>query len=95
MAYLESQHYIHNDLGARNVLVGDRNIVKIGCFHLARRLVNGRYSRQAEKFPVLWIAPEALLANSLTSKSDVWSFGVFLTELVTHGCKTLPRWYDK
>ena len=86
MAYLESQNYIHRDVAARNVLVGEENIVKIGDFELARLLNDGRYlAREGEKFPVRWTAPEAFVFNKFTIKADVWSFGVFLTELVTHG----------
>ena len=86
MAYLESQHYIHRDLAARNVLVGEGNIVKVGDFSLARLIVDDHYSaREGTKFPIKWTAPEAALFNQFTIKSDVWSYGVFLTELVTHG----------
>ena len=85
MAYLESQHYIHRDLAARNILVGEGNIVKIGGFSLACSVVDGKYlAKQGDKIPVRWTAPDAPF-NGFTIKSDVWSFGVFLTELVTHG----------
>ncbi len=36
MAYLEEQAYIHRDLRAANILVGDNNIVKVADFGLAR-----------------------------------------------------------
>ena len=86
MAYLESQHYIHRDLAARNVLVGEGNIVKVGDFGLARLIVDDEYcAREGAKFPIRWTAPEAALFNRFTIKSDVWSYGVFLMELVTHG----------
>ena len=85
MAYLESQHYIHRDLAARNILVGEGHIVKIGGFSLACSVVDGKYlAKQGDKIPVRWTAPDAPF-NGFTIKSDVWSFGVFLTELVTHG----------
>ena len=91
MGYLESQHYIHRDLAARNVLVGEGNVVKIGDFGLARFLIDGKYSaRKGEIFPVRWTAPEAIMLNMFTIKSDVWSYGVFLTELVTHGRVPYP-----
>lgn len=32
-----------------------------------------------------WTAPEAAYYNRHSSKSDVWSYGILLTELVTHG----------
>ena len=37
-----------------------------------------------------WTPPEAALFNQFSIKSDVWSYGVFLTELVTHGNVPYP-----
>ena len=93
MAYLESQYCIHRDLAARNVQVGEGNVVKIGGFGLARLLVDDYYLGK-ENIPVRWTAPEAMLIifhkTKFTIKSDVWSYGVFLTELVTHGRVPYP-----
>jgi len=36
MAYLEAQNFIHRDVRAANVLVGDHNTVKVADFGLAR-----------------------------------------------------------
>ena len=36
MAYLESKNYIHRDLRAANILVGENNDVKVADFGLAR-----------------------------------------------------------
>lgn len=86
MAYLESQNYIHRDLAARNVLVADGNIVKIADFGLARLIKEDEYeARVGARFPIKWTAPEAANYSKFSIKSDVWSFGILLTELVTYG----------
>eukprot|EP00050_Salpingoeca_kvevrii_P021428 m.110437 g.110437 ORF g.110437 m.110437 type:complete len:506 (+) comp9340_c0_seq2:147-1664(+) len=85
MAYLESQNYIHRDLAARNVLVGENNICKVADFGLARVTENEYSAREGAKFPIKWTAPEAAMLNTFSIKSDVWSFGILLTELVTYG----------
>merc|ERR1719481_2425840 len=86
MAYLEEQKYIHRDLATRNVLVAQRNQVKLADFGLARLAKEGNYrARQGQRFPIKWTAPEAVNFCKFSIKSDVWSFGILLTELVTYG----------
>eukprot|EP00048_Salpingoeca_helianthica_P011850 m.171858 g.171858 ORF g.171858 m.171858 type:complete len:528 (+) comp15292_c1_seq2:127-1710(+) len=92
MAFLEAQNFIHRDLAARNVLVGENNIVKVGDFGLSRLVENeNEYTaKEGAKFPIKWTAPEAALMNRFSIKSDVWSFGILLTELVTYGRVPYP-----
>ena len=42
------------------------------------------------KFPIKWTSPEAALYGKFTIKSDVWSYGILLVELVTHGQVPYP-----
>lgn len=46
--------------------------------------------RPGAKFPIKWTAPEAALYGRFTIKSDVWSFGILLTELTTKGRVPYP-----
>ncbi|XP_066556114.1 tyrosine-protein kinase FRK isoform X2 [Amia ocellicauda] len=95
MAYLELQNYIHRDLAARNVLVGDNNICKVADFGLARVFMmeneNVYEAKEGTKFPVKWTAPEAIHENRFTIKSDVWSFGILLYEIMTFGKMPYPN----
>ena len=43
MRYLEREKYIHRDLRATNILVGDRNVVKVADFGLARLMADCNY----------------------------------------------------
>ncbi|XP_026089742.1 tyrosine-protein kinase SRK2-like [Carassius auratus] len=94
MAYLELQNYIHRDLAARNVLVGDNNVCKVADFGLARVFQmeneNVYEAKEGSKFPVKWTALEAIHENKFTIKSDVWSFGILLYEIVTFGQMPYP-----
>jgi len=97
MWYLETAHLVHRDLAARNVLVG-REIgkvpeVKVADFGLARVLRGEEDVYEANehaKFPIKWTAPEAAMKHQFTIKSDVWSYGILLYEIVTKGKSPYP-----
>ena len=48
-------------------------------------LVNIIITVVISRFPIKWTAPEAANYSRFSIKSDVWSFGILLTELVTYG----------
>lgn len=91
MFYLEREKYVHRDLAARNILVGDNNICKIADFGLARFIKESEYeARAGARFPIKWTAPEAANFSKFTIKSDVWSFGIVLYEIISRGGTPYP-----
>lgn len=53
---------------------------------MARLIKEDEYeARVGARFPIKWTAPEAANYSKFSIKSDVWSFGICLTELVTYG----------
>lgn len=92
MAYLEVKDYVHRDLAARNILVGEDYVCKVADFGLTRLLKDQDYYKAQEgaKLPIKWIAPESIFYNRFTTKSDVWSFGILMTEIITKGKNPYP-----
>uniref|UniRef100_A0A8C0D1L8 Tyrosine-protein kinase n=1 Tax=Balaenoptera musculus TaxID=9771 RepID=A0A8C0D1L8_BALMU len=90
MCYLESQNYIHGDLAARNILVGENNICKIRDFGLARLIKKNVYLSHDHSIPYKWTAPEAPSRGHYSIKSDIWSFGVLLHEIFSRGHTPYP-----
>ena len=86
MAYLEKQNYIHRNLTASKILVREHLICKVADFGLACVIDEDIYeAHTGAKLPIKWTAPEAAMYNRFTIKSDVWSFGIVLYEIITYG----------
>lgn len=91
MAYLELENFVHRDLRAANILVGEQFEVKVADFGLARLIQEDIYeAHENTKFPIKWTAPEAAFDRKFSIKSDVWSFGVLLYEIITFGRVPYP-----
>ena len=92
MSYLKEHSYVHCNLAARNILVEEGDSCKVADFGLARAI---KKDINSSEFPIKWMAPEAALYNRFTIKSDVWSFGVLMFEIVTKGAEPYPEMTNK
>lgn len=87
LKYLSDNKFVHRDVACRNVLLSADRVAKLGDFGMARSMYENDYYRFNRKglLPVRWMAPESLALSVFTPASDIWSFGVFLYEIITFG----------
>ncbi|GER57349.1 receptor-like kinase [Striga asiatica] len=81
---LAQQSFIHRDLKPSNILLGDDMRAKVADFGLVRSAPDGNYSvetRLAGTFG--YLAPEYAATGRVTTKVDVYAFGVILMEIIT------------
>ena len=84
MSHLEANRIVHASLAARNVLIDAQFRCKVTDLGFAA----------ITWAPDKWAAPETMNIDEITIKSDMWSFGVFLTELLSFGGQPYPDLTD-
>ncbi|KAF0301182.1 Tyrosine kinase receptor Cad96Ca [Amphibalanus amphitrite] len=94
MAYIAEQGIVHRDLAARNVLVDHNKVCKVSDFGMSRRVCEIEAevfeSRHRGALPIRWMSPESLYHNTFNQRTDSWSFGILLWEIITLGSTPYP-----
>ncbi|CAF4035897.1 unnamed protein product, partial [Adineta steineri] len=89
LTYLESLHIYHRDIAARNCLVSIDLNIKLCDLAMCNEIYADDYVLVSvgndikTRRPIRWCAWETICLNQFTSKSDVFSFGVLLWEILT------------
>jgi RYK receptor-like tyrosine kinase len=86
--HLARNKLIHKDIAARNCLVTSRLHVRVMDGSLGIDLFPSEYDSIDQtrcRYPIRWMAAECLGGRPATIESDVWSFGVAMWEIMTHG----------
>ncbi|CAF0736080.1 unnamed protein product [Adineta steineri] len=89
LSYLESLHIYHRDIAARNCLVTLDLTIKLHDLAMCNEIYTDDYVLISinddiqTRRPIRWCAWETICSNHFTSKSDVFSFGVLLWEILT------------
>ncbi|KAM0032163.1 putative protein kinase RLK-Pelle-LysM family [Helianthus debilis subsp. tardiflorus] len=81
-----SPAYVHKDINSSNILLSKDLRAKISKFGLARSTEKGQNGNSSIKCPIEskgYHAPEYIESGTVTTKTDVYAFGVVLLELIT------------
>nr|XP_027199906.1 discoidin domain-containing receptor 2-like isoform X2 [Dermatophagoides pteronyssinus] len=89
MQDLHDHGFVHKDLAARNCLIYHKNLqIKITDTGASNKDYQTEYFQQI--FPLRWMSFETIIQSTFTNKSDVFSFGVTLWEIMKY-CQSLPH----
>ncbi|XP_077114867.1 tyrosine-protein kinase STYK1 isoform X1 [Ranitomeya variabilis] len=89
--FLHERKLVHGDVAARNVLIQRDFTIKLtGLGGACDMHTRGNFPARRPA-PLKWMSPERLLHLSITEKSDVWSFGILLYEMITLGAPPYPE----
>ncbi|KAI5700623.1 hypothetical protein M8J75_001303 [Diaphorina citri] len=91
MKYLESKNVVHKDLAARNCLINEDYIVKVGDIAMCNPVYSKDYNEIGSRppAPIRWLPWESILLDRYTCQSNVWSFAVTLWEILSL-CRDKP-----
>jgi len=82
LAAAHAAGFIHRDVKPENVLIADDGRIKVGDFGLARAVTSST-STGALIGTVAYISPELVLGKPADARSDVYSVGIMLYEMLT------------
>lgn len=81
--HIAESGFIHRDLKPANILLKEK-VAKIADFGFAKKMSSSTIKETKNVGSPLYMSPESLIHKNYTIKSDIWSLGVMLYEIL-HG----------
>lgn len=81
MDHLSKNNIVHRDIKVSNIFLSKKGVPKIADFGFST-IAQSNFKDVNIGSP-LYMSPEGLIYHQYGPKTDVWSFGVLLYELVT------------
>ena len=97
IAYAHTRLVLHLDLKPGNILVNEEGEIKVLDFGVARRLDNEVFvfanesAGSKQPYTLAYGAPEQLLGEMLSTRSDIYSLGVLLYQILTDQLPVSPE----
>lgn len=82
ISYIHKKKIIHRDLKAQNIFLLKNGIIKLGDFGIAKTLQNTWEKAKTMIGTPYHLSPEIVLGKPYSFKSDIWSIGVLLYQMM-------------
>ncbi len=84
LAEAHAKGIVHRDIKADNIMVNTKNQIKVMDFGLAKLKGSMKLTRTSSTVGTLaYMAPEQIQGNEVDARSDIFSFGVVIFEMLT------------
>jgi len=85
LSHLHTQKMLHRDLACRNLLMALNGRIVIADYGLAHTVEEEKVPEGKANLPWPWMPPETIALRRCTEKSDIWSLGVCMWEILHKG----------
>jgi serine/threonine-protein kinase len=84
MGYAHSKGFVHRDIKPSNIILNKEGITKIMDFGISKSLLDNDMTKTGSKMgTVYYMSPEQIRGEEVTNRSDIYSIGCTVYEMIT------------